>query len=169
MASCCGQRLTEKDRMGSRLVCGKCGKMQGSGASAPPMSSNTGTGNAPKQRHGCLTTWLILMLLANSGTALMYLLGDSSIHTILPDMAGWVIPVLIVMCLFNIVCTIALFMWKKWGFWGFIVSSVVSVGVNISGGLDIGSSAGGLIGIAILYGIMQIGDKNKNKGWPQME
>ncbi len=25
-----------------------------------------------KQRHGCLTTWLILMIIANSMTTLMY-------------------------------------------------------------------------------------------------
>jgi hypothetical protein len=65
------------------------------------------------------------------------------------------------------VCTIALFRWKKWGFWGFCVSSVVAIVVNLSGGLGIGSYLSGLIMIGLMYGVLQIG--RENKGWPQLD
>ncbi len=121
-----------------------------------------------KQRHGCLTAWLILMIVANSATALMYLLGSQAIKQTYPDAPGWAFPVLIVFAIFNLVCAIALFKWKKWGFWGFCVSSIVALVVNLSIGLGIGTSAGGLIGVALLYGILHIGKEN-NKGWPQLD
>ena len=120
-----------------------------------------------KKRHGCLTAWLILMLVANSATALMYLLGRDAIQRQLPNMPGWAFPVLIVMALFNLACAIALFRWKKWGFWGFCASSVIALAVNLSAGLGIGQSLGGLIGVAIFYGVLQIG--KENKGWPQLD
>jgi len=120
-----------------------------------------------KKRHGCLTAWLILMLVANSVAALAYLLGRDAIQKQLPNMPDWAFPVLVVMCLFNLACAIALFRWKKWGFWGFCVSSVIALAVNLSIGLGVGQSLCGLIGVALLYGVLQIG--KENKGWPQLD
>jgi hypothetical protein len=120
-----------------------------------------------KKRHGCLTAWLILMIVANSVTALVYLLGSAAIRRSLPNAPGWAFPVLIVFSLFNLVCSIALFQWKKWGFWGFCGSSVVALVVNLSSGLGIVSILGGLIGLLLLYGVLNIG--KEDKGWPQLE
>jgi hypothetical protein len=120
-----------------------------------------------KQRHGCLTAWLILMIIGNSASALMYLLGGGFVKQSLPDMPDWALPILIVFSLFNLVCAIALFKWKKWGFWGFCVSSIVALVINIIIGIRISMSLGGLIGVALLYGVLHIG--KENKGWPQLE
>ena len=120
-----------------------------------------------KQRHGCLTAWLILMIIANSAVALIYLFGSAIVKQTSPNVPSWAFPVLAIMAIFNLVCAIALFKWKRWGFWGFFASSIVAVVVNLSIGLGIGSSLAGLIGIAILYGILQIG--KENKGWPQLD
>jgi hypothetical protein len=120
-----------------------------------------------KGRHGCLTAWLVLMIVANSGTALFYLLGSEAIRRTLPSAPGWAVPVLVVCSLFNLVCAIALFRWKRWGFWGFCGSSVFALVVNLSVGLGIGSALGGLVGVIVLYGLFQIG--KENKGWPQLE
>jgi hypothetical protein len=120
-----------------------------------------------KSRHGCLTAWLVLMIIANSATALMYLLGSGAIRQTLPNMPGWAFPVLIVMSLFNLVCAIALFQWKKWGFWGFCASSIVALVVNLSVGLGIVSALSGLLGLLLLYGVLHIG--KENKGWPQLD
>ena len=120
-----------------------------------------------KSRHGCLPAWLVLVIVANSATGLMYLLGSDAIRKTIPDAPGWAFPVLIVFSVFNLVCAIALFQWKKWGFWGFCVSSVVALIVNLAIGLGIGSALGGLIGAAITYGVLQIG--KENKGWPQLD
>ena len=120
-----------------------------------------------KSRHGCLTTWLVLMIIANSGAALMYLLGSEAIRRTLPNAPGWVFPVLIVLSLFNLACAIALFQWKKWGFWGFCASAAVALVVNLSLGLGIASALAGLIGVLLLYGVLHIG--KENKGWPQLD
>ena len=120
-----------------------------------------------KQRHGCLTAWLVLMIIANSAAALMYLFGSSAIKRALPGIPSWALITLAVFAIFNLVCAIALFKWKKWGFWGFLVSSVVALVVNISVGLGAGQSLAGLVGIALLYGVLHIG--KENKGWPQLE
>ena len=119
-----------------------------------------------KQRHGCLTTVLVLMIVTNSATALMYLLGRSAFKQSL-GMPSWVLVVMGVLASFNLACAIALFKWKKWGFWGFIASCIVALFVNISAGIVLGQSLLGPIGIALLYGVLHIG--KENKGWPQLD
>jgi hypothetical protein len=75
--------------------------------------------------------------------------------------------VLIILSLFNLVCAIQLLRWKKWGFWGYCVSTVVAVAISLSLGLGISSLIGGILGIAILFGVLHIG--RENKGWPQLD
>ena len=120
-----------------------------------------------KQRHGCLTAVLVLMIIANSATALMYLLGSNAIQQAAPGIPSWSLAVLGIFAAINLVCTVALFKWKKWGFWGFIFTSIAALFVNLSIGLGIGQSLLGLGGLALLYGVLHIG--KENKGWPQLE
>ena len=122
---------------------------------------------ARKKRHGCLTTWLVFMMLGNSISALAYLFGSQIMRQILPDLPTWVFPLLAIITTFNTICTIALFKWKKWGFWGFLGSSVAALIINLSIGLGIGQSLFGLLGIVLLYGVLNIG--RENKGWSQLE
>ena len=120
-----------------------------------------------KQRHGCLTAFLVLMVIVNSVSPILYLLGSSYIKQALPNAPSWLFAVLAVLGIFNVVCAIALFKWKKWGFWGFCASAVVALIVNISIELGIAQSLFGLIGVAILFGVLHIG--KEKKGWNQME
>ena len=123
--------------------------------------------SAQKQRHGCLTASLVLMIIANSATALIYLFGSSAIKQALPGMSSWALVVMEIFSTFNLICAIALFKWKKWGFWGFTVSGVVAFFVNLSVGIGIGHALIGIVGIALLYGVLHIG--KENKGWPQLD
>jgi uncharacterized membrane protein YhaH (DUF805 family) len=145
-----------------------------------------------KNRHGCLTAWLVLMIIANSVVASMCILGSGAICQAIPDMPGWSLPMLIAMSLFNVICALALLEWQKWGFWGFCASNAVAVIVNLSIGFGIGTAFGGLVGMLLLYGIqwftiililylnlgglvgmlllygvLHIG--KENKGWTQLE
>jgi len=106
------------------------------------------------------------MMVANSATALTYLLGSEALRRNVPNMPGWGFPVLTVGVIFNLVCAIALFRWKKWGFWGFVASSLVVLIVNLSGGLGPISALAALGGVAILYGVLHIG--KERKGWSQL-
>jgi hypothetical protein len=120
-----------------------------------------------KERHGCLTAYLVFAIIANSATALLYLFGAKAIKRSTPTIPDWSFPVLLVLVLFNLVCAVALFRWKKWGFWGLVVSAVVTLGVNLTIGLGLSSAIIGLLGVLLLYGVLHIG--KDNKGWPQLE
>ena len=118
-----------------------------------------------KKRHGCLTACLILMIVASAIAIIVYLAGSSSTGSFV-NVPGWASAVFIIMGVFEIVCVIALFMWKKWGFWGFGAITVINFIINISIGMG-AYSLMGLIGIAVLYGVLNIG--KENKGWPQLD
>ncbi len=120
-----------------------------------------------KQRHGCLTAYLIFIIVTNSAIALAYTLGKTAIQEKLPDLPEWAFWVLPAAGIFNLACAAALFRWKKWGFYGFVLSGLVAFGVNITLGQSPTQSFIGLLGVSILYGVLHIG--SKNKGWPQLE
>jgi hypothetical protein len=123
--------------------------------------------NEGKQRHGCLTTWLVLMIIANSLTAVMYLFASDAIRKNLPNAPVWVFPILAVGGIFNVVCAIALFRWKKWGFFGFVATTILAFIFNLMIGLNIVQVILGLVGLAIMYWVLQIG--KEKKGWTQLE
>jgi hypothetical protein len=111
-----------------------------------------------KQRHGCLTAYLIFAIIVNSAVALYYVFEGLAVFVI-----G---AILIIVGIFNIICFIALFKWKKWGFWGFVASAIVALCLNLYIGFGPESFLGP-IGITVLYGVLQIG--KENKGWPQLD
>jgi hypothetical protein len=119
---------------------------------------------ATKQRHGCLTAYLTLLLVANMATAIIYL---SSLSTDAPQrLPKSMILILGISTVLNMVFAVALFKWKKWGFYGFIGTTIIAGIVNLS--LGIGPlSLLGFSGIPILYGILRIG--NERAGWHQLD
>lgn len=121
-----------------------------------------------KQRHGCVTAWLILMIIANSFTAITYLFASDMITRALPgDASQGLIILLGIVGVANVMFSILLFQWNKWGFWGFCITSVIALFINLSMGLGIGQSVMGLIGIGILYGVFQI-KKNDVSAWDNL-
>jgi len=125
-----------------------------------------------KQRHGCLTAWLVLLIIGGAlsviGTALMYLIDPQAIREALPDAPGWTFPAAAVLSLLSLVFAIALFTWRKWAFWGYVLSSIAGVIVSASMGVAAWQWLLGLAGVVILYAVLQIGGKEK-KGWAQLE
>ena len=120
-----------------------------------------------KSRHGCLTIFLVLVIIANALVAFTYLVNTSMITQALPNVSTTLVMVLGIFSLVNVVCAIGLFQWKKWGFWGFCSTSVFSLLINLQIGLGIAQSASGLLAILILYWVLNMGDDNK--GWPQLD
>ena len=123
--------------------------------------------DGPKQRHGCLTAWLILMIVANSLSALMYIFAKNLIMNAVPSTPGWTFPVYAVLGIVNVICAIALTRWKKWGFYGFVATTIAGLVINILIQVEVRQIVFGLLGIVILFGVLQIG--KENKGWPQLE
>ena len=109
-----------------------------------------------KRMHGALTAWLVLCILGNFFVGLS-LLSTSS-------------PWLSILAIVNVVCFSALFQWKKWGFYGCVAMSLITFVINAGNGETIADATGamsGLIGIAILYGLLQLG--KPKSGWEQLE
>ena len=126
----------------------------------------------PKQRHGCLTAWLVLAILGNSLLALLvaclyFLAGPEVIRRTAPNLPGWAFPFMIAAGIFNVLCAVALFRWKKWGFWGFVATTVLAFAINLYHGLTPTASSTGLLGIAILYGVLNVG--KDRRGWDQLD
>jgi hypothetical protein len=122
-----------------------------------------------KERHGCVTSWLVFMIVANSLIGLIYLLVPESISK---EMDGkipiYILSILGLIAIANVVFSLALFKWKLWGFYGFIVSSLASFIINLLIGTEVVQSVMGLIGIAFLYGVLQI-KKDNISAWNFME
>jgi hypothetical protein len=97
----------------------------------------------------------------------MYLFGSAAIRQNVPSAPGWAFPVLAIGGIVNVVCAIALFQWKKWGFFGFIATAAVAFVVNLMIGINILQALLGLVGIAVLYWVLQMG--KEKKGWTQLE
>ena len=120
-----------------------------------------------KQRHGCLTAYLIFMIVANALTAIYYLIQNQLIIDTY-ETNILMVMLLVVLGIINVGAAILLLKWKKIGFYLFILSALGAFVINLALGLSIATSISGLLGIAILFGVLQIGDQN-NKGWPQLE
>jgi hypothetical protein len=113
-------------------------------------------------RGGCLTVFLIAIMVVNPIVAILYFTMGEAIRKGLPDAPSWAIPVLGVFCLLNLVFAIALWMWKKWGFYGFVASTVAALVINIISGLPLHQVVVGPIGVVILYALLR-------KVWDQLE
>ena len=108
-----------------------------------------------KKRGKLLTFWLVLMLIANAGTALTYLLWNSSIITTYPNVPSWIWYIYGLLGLANVVFAIFLFMWKKWAFFAFCGMAALAFILNLIVGLGIIPAIFGLAGPVILYLIIR--------------
>lgn len=120
-----------------------------------------------KKRHGFLTVFLIFVFFANLVLFLLYIFGRNN-----PGFqelgSVWVVVLLGLMSLANMVFVVALFKFKKWGYWGIVVVTILIFLLNITfTGSPFWNSASGLLMIPLLYGILQIG--KENKGWKQLD
>jgi hypothetical protein len=123
--------------------------------------------DVPKQRHFLLTAWLVFMIIANGATAVITPMTLDYIQRALPAFPAWMAWSIALCAILNIAFAIALFNRKKWGFFGFLVTTVVASAQNIYVGIGIPRTLLGLLGVAILYGVLQIG--GQKSGWSQLE
>ena len=118
--------------------------------------------NTPKIRHGCLTAWLILVIIGN----IMATIVLATVNTADANVAGWVKGVDIALSVWIAICAIAIFMWRKWGFYGFVLAGVISIALNIAL-KEYLYAFSPIISVAVLYGVLQIG--GEYKGWTQLK
>lgn len=113
-----------------------------------------------KKRHGCLSAWLILMILASVVFIFLYLAREGY-HQYSPDLPAWALPALVTIELIQIICAIALFRGKKWGFWGYCIICGIAFITNIWLGVFV-TAVGTLFSVVILYVVLNSGKGNKD-------
>lgn len=120
------------------------------------------------KRHGCLTIWLLLLVLWNLALILTYAgcnmaqwIGDTG------EPFGWYYPMMIGLAVLSLICVSALFRWRKWGFWGLLIVSAFKLVLEVSvGGGDFTVLAGIVVTMLVLLAVLNIG--RENRGWPQL-
>ena len=108
-----------------------------------------------QERGGCLTAWLIVVLIANALIAFYYLTSGAAMQQVYPSISPAIFLFLAVIGVVNIVSAIGLWTWHKWGFYLFAATSVITLVINIGIGLPVVSSLTGLIGVAILWYLLR--------------
>lgn len=122
-----------------------------------------------KQRHGCVTAWLIFMIIVNALVSVVYLLAtDLVVQSFGGPVPHSLIYLLGALGIANIICAVLLFQWRKVGFWGVVATYLGAFTINLIIGIDIFQSLIGLVGIAVLYIILHIKKKNVSS-WESLE
>ena len=162
----CGQRLKPPEP-----AAGQDGVFITQTQNIPPNNAKGTPATKTKNRHGCLTAYLILMLVSFAFTILIYV-AQASILKSMSRVPAWRSAADLGSSLLGIICVIALFRWKRWGFWGYCILAAAGLTINILAHsnifLTIIGSVAGVAGIVILFGVLNIGGKD-DKGWPQLE
>ena len=86
----------------------------------------------------------------------------------LPNVSFLSFIVLVLICIANAYFSFMLLSWKKNGFYGSIITSIIILLVNINVDLSIGKSLIGLFGILILYILLKI-KKDGVAGWDYLK
>jgi len=134
-----------------------------------PTEKTDETANNGKKRHGCVTAWLIFMIIGNSLAALIYLFDGDFINKSLPrPISTTTLILLTIIGIANVMFAILLLRWNKSGFWGFVMSAIAALIVNLRVGLGIGQCLLGLAGIGILYAVLQI-KQDDISAWDNLE
>jgi hypothetical protein len=103
------------------------------------------------RRGGCLTTFLVVMLIANPLTAINYwFIGGTALAQKFPHMPAWGPAVLGFGSALNVVFALAAIKWRKWGVYGFMAACVAGAIFNLAIGVPFALSLLGLLGGVIL-------------------
>lgn len=122
--------------------------------------------NELRQRHGCVTFWLWLVLLTNLGSSLFYLVAMFDMNSSNISL-GY--GLLAIVGLVAVLGAILLMRWNKLGFYVLLVSSLVALFVNIGLlGLPSVTVLSSLVGVFIWWAILQI-RKNGISAWKLMD
>ena len=119
-----------------------------------------------RKRHPFLTLWLIVIIGANSIEAFRQFYFREMFLETYPQAPEWVFVSIGLLAGINIALGTALFFWKKWAFWGFLLSSLGGLLLYLKAGAGIQTLLG-LTVVAVLYIALQLG--GENKGWHQLD
>lgn len=152
-------------------ICTICGDKTRDGRCQNSLCTGFGRTESVKadgnRMHWVATTWLSLMLISNLGVCAAGLTLAVNPHKLKADIPTWQPAVFGLLAAINVACCIALFCWKRWGFYGFALVAAVVFVINVSTGKGVLVSSLGLLGVAFLYATLQTG--GPLRAWPRLK
>jgi hypothetical protein len=122
-----------------------------------------------KQRHGCLTAWLVYLIIAYSFSAIFYFFKTDEISKVLEyKISENMILIRGSLGIFGIIFTIMLLKWVKLGCWGILIISILLSAIQLINEDNIMSSFFILLCLIILYALLQL-KKSNVSGWDNLE
>jgi hypothetical protein len=140
-------------------TCPKCGYVAN-------LTINNSLNLPERKRHGFTTFWLIFSIISFVLSGSIYLFFPKIIAQTYNTTSN-LIMIFGIFSIIGVVGNIFLLCWKKIGFWIIVGVSIVSFVLNLVIGLNIGQSLFGLIGVAIMWGVLHI-QKNGKNTWEQL-
>ena len=101
-------------------------------------------------RGGCLTTFLVVLIVVNALVALPYFLYPGAIAHRFPRFTHGLLLLMGAGAVLNIILALLVWNWRRVGVYGFVAVSLVVFAVNLYVGVPILQAVLGLLGIVIL-------------------
>ena len=134
-----------------------------------PSAGELAKESQPKQRHGCVTAWLVLMIVVYTATMFYSMIStNAELNPYAMVIPEWIYFTLSAVSLANVIFAIMLLKWRKVVFWGFAATSLITMGLNIYAGLGVTQSIVGLVGVGVLFAILQIKEDGRS-AWENLE
>lgn len=122
-----------------------------------------------RSRHGCVTVFLVLTILTN-GFLAVYVMINSIIATKIlhSPVAKGLSMILLLLFLANLSSAILLLRGKKIGFYLFCFCGLVTLALFPKIGLHLVAGLPFILGILILYGILQLKNHDGRSSWDSL-
>jgi hypothetical protein len=92
---------------------------------------------------------LVLMMVANPIAAIFYIVAGDMVRSGMPEAPAWIVPVLAAASIGNLACAVGVWMWKKWGVYGFGALTALGLVVNLMAGMG-PRALTGVIGLVLI-------------------
>lgn len=119
-----------------------------------------------KTRHGLLLAVLVLVLVLNAMILVVYALLPDRVPAAFASAPGWAYAARGALAAVNMACVLAMLLWRRWGFYGYVASVAVTFGVSLSVGVGLAQALFPLVLLLAVFGALQTG---KPSGWAQLE
>lgn len=87
---------------------------------------------ADRRRGGCLTAFLVAMLVLNPLTSLYYIFAGEAHLRAVPTFPAWAVPLFAVGGALNVLFAVAVWRWQRWGVYGFVVTALLTFAINVA-------------------------------------
>lgn len=122
-----------------------------------------------KNRHGCLTAWLIYLIIAYSFSSILYFFKSDELSKVAQyEISGNMKLIYGSLAIFGVLFSIMLLKWVKLGFWGILLISIILTVAQLLNSNRIMLPIFILICLAILFGLLQVKKENV-RGWDNLE